>query len=251
MQGANYAHNLNDTNRAEFIKNFHKGRSMEKSTDRFENLGYTMALGGYQMFSKTGLLNDSTITLRADITLAGINAGALGDTTIFSADAAREYLRTVSERRRAERNAQLFGAWKKENEDFLAKKAEDPAVKKTSTNSGLLYEVLKEGKGPKPQLNDRVKVHYKGYLINDTVFDSSIERGEPAVFGLTQVIDGWTEGLQLMSVGSKYRFYIPQQLGYGDQQAGEVIKPFSTLIFEVELLGIEKPENVKDMLKRK
>lgn len=253
MQGANYAHNLNDTNRAEFIKNFHKGRSMEKSTDRFENLGYTMALGGYQMFSKTGLLNDSTITLRADITLAGINAGALGDTTIFSADAAREYLRAVSEKRRAERNAQLFGAWKKENEDFLAKKAEDPAVKKTSTNSGLLYEVLKEGKGPKPQLNDRVKVHYKGYLINDTVFDSSIERGEPAVFGLTQVIDGWTEGLQLMSVGSKYRFYIPQQLGYGDQQAGEVIKPFSTLIFEVELLGIEKqkPENVKDMLKRR
>ena len=133
----------------------------------------------------------------------------------------------------------------------MAKKAEDPAVKKTSTNSGLLYEVLKEGKGPKPQLNDRVKVHYKGYLINDTVFDSSIERGEPAVFGLTQAIDGWTEGLQLMSVGSKYRFYIPQQLGYGDQQAGEVIKPFSTLIFEVELLGIEKPENVKDMLKRK
>jgi len=237
MQGANYAHNLNDTNRAEFIKNFHKGRSMEKSTDRFENLGYTMALGGYQMFSKTGLLNDSTITLRAD--------------TIFSADAAREYLRAVSERRRAERNAQLFGAWKKENEDFLAKKAEDPAVKETSTNSGLLYEVLKEGKGPKPQLSDRVKVHYKGSLINDTVFDSSIERGEPAVFGLTQVIDGWTEGLQLMSVGSKYRFYIPQQLGYGDQQAGEVIKPFSTLIFEVELLGIEKPENVKDMLKRK
>ncbi len=242
MQGSGYKHNLNDSNRAAFIKNFHKGRAMEKSTERFENLGFSMAAAGYQMFSKTGILNDSTLTLKSDIVLAGINAGALGDTTIFTPDAARNYLRTISEKRRDEQNEKLFGAWKKENEEFLTKTAENKNIK--STGSGLLYEVIKEGKGAKPLVTDMIKVHYKGSLIDGTVFDSSIERGEPVTFNLGQVIQGWKEGLQLMPVGAKYRFYIPQQLGYGNQQAGEAIKPFSTLIFEVELINIEKPETI-------
>jgi FKBP-type peptidyl-prolyl cis-trans isomerase FklB len=95
------------------------------------------------------------------------------------------------------------------------------------------------GRGKKPAATDRVKVHYHGTLIDGTVFDSSVERGEPTSFGLNQVIAGWTEGLQLMPVGSKFRFYIPQELGYGSRNAGS-IPPYSTLIFEVELLGIEK-----------
>ncbi|MCY7295646.1 FKBP-type peptidyl-prolyl cis-trans isomerase [Alteromonas sp. a30] len=106
------------------------------------------------------------------------------------------------------------------------------------TDSGLQYEVLVEGDGEKPAETDTVKVHYHGTLIDGTVFDSSVERGQPATFPLNRVITGWTEGVQLMPVGSKYRFHIPSDLAYGDRLAGK-ITPFSTLIFEVELLSIE------------
>jgi FKBP-type peptidyl-prolyl cis-trans isomerase FklB len=130
-----------------------------------------------------------------------------------------------------------YGSVKEDGEKFLAENALKEGVK--VTESGLQYEVLKMARGKKPAATDRVKVHYHGTLIDGTVFDSSVERGEPTSFGLNQVIKGWTEGLQLMPVGSKFRFYIPQELGYGAQQAGS-IPPYSTLIFEVELLGIEK-----------
>lgn len=129
-----------------------------------------------------------------------------------------------------------YGNVKEEGEAFLAaNKMKDGVV---TTESGLQYEVMTEGKGAHPSATDRVKVHYHGTLIDGTVFDSSVERGEPIVFGLNQVIAGWTEGVQLMSVGSKYRFFIPQELGYGSRAAGS-IPPYSCLIFEVELLGIE------------
>jgi FKBP-type peptidyl-prolyl cis-trans isomerase FklB len=130
-----------------------------------------------------------------------------------------------------------FGDSRAAGEAFLAENAKKDGV--TTTSSGLQYEVIKMGKGKKPTAKNQVKVHYHGTLIDGTIFDSSVERGEPDIFPLAQVIPGWTEGLQLMPVGSKFKFYIPQQLGYGAQQAGQ-IPPYSTLIFEVELLGIEK-----------
>ncbi|MDR2853740.1 MAG: FKBP-type peptidyl-prolyl cis-trans isomerase [Prevotellaceae bacterium] len=110
------------------------------------------------------------------------------------------------------------------------------------TPSGLQYEVLVAAEGAKPTAADKVKVHYTGKLINGTVFDSSVERGEPITFGLSQVIKGWTEGLQLMSVGAKYRLYIPSELGYGERGAGAQIPPFATLIFDVELIDINPAE---------
>lgn len=122
------------------------------------------------------------------------------------------------------------------NEAFLTENAEREEV--TTLPSGLQYEILTEGTGATPTADDRVRVHYHGTLIDGTVFDSSVERGEPATFGVTQVITGWTEALQLMPVGSKWRLYIPHDLAYGSQDRGE-IKPFSTLIFDVELLEIE------------
>jgi FKBP-type peptidyl-prolyl cis-trans isomerase FklB len=108
-----------------------------------------------------------------------------------------------------------------------------------SLPSGLQYEILTEGNGPKPKATESVKCHYHGTLLDGTVFDSSVQRGEPAVFGVNQVIKGWVEALQLMSVGSKWKLFIPSNLAYGSQGAGNSIEPNSTLIFEVELLGIE------------
>jgi len=125
---------------------------------------------------------------------------------------------------------------KQAENEFLAENSKKPGV--TVTSSGLQYEVISEGKGRKPTASDTVRVHYEGALTNGTVFDSSYSRGEPIEFPLNGVIPGWTEGLQLMNVGSKYRLIIPSDLGYGSQGAGQQIPPFSTLIFEVELLDI-------------
>lgn len=121
---------------------------------------------------------------------------------------------------------------------FLADNGKKEGVKTTA--SGLQYEVIKQGEGPKPVATDKVNVHYHGTLLNGKVFDSSVERGEPITFGVQEVIKGWTEALQLMNVGSKYKLYIPSDLAYGDNGAGADIGPGETLVFEVELLKIEK-----------
>ena len=129
---------------------------------------------------------------------------------------------------------------KKEAADFLKENATRSGV--TTTASGLQYEVIEEGTGETPKATDRVKVDYHGTLLDGTVFDSSIERGNPAQFGVNQVIKGWQEGLQLMKEGAKYKFYIPSDLAYGDQGAGDKIAPGSMLIFEVTLIEIIRPE---------
>ena len=124
----------------------------------------------------------------------------------------------------------------KEGKEFLAANGERAEV--TTTASGLQYEVLQEGSGEKPTSSSKVTVHYTGKLLDGTVFDSSVERGQPATFGVTQVIGGWTEALQLMSPGAKYRLFIPYNLAYGERGAGQDIKPYATLIFDVELISI-------------
>jgi FKBP-type peptidyl-prolyl cis-trans isomerase len=134
--------------------------------------------------------------------------------------------------------ASKFEVYKAEGEAFLAENAKKEGVQTTA--SGLQYEIIEAGNGAKPVATDTVKVHYHGTLIDGTVFDSSVSRGMPATFGVHQVIKGWTEALQLMPVGSKYRLYIPQDLAYGAQpHPGGAIKPFMALIFDVELISIE------------
>lgn len=124
----------------------------------------------------------------------------------------------------------------KAGEDFLEQNKKREGVMTTAT--GLQYEVIKEGSGAKPKATDKVKCHYHGTLINGTIFDSSVQRGQPATFPLNMVIKGWTEALQLMSEGSKYRLFLHPSLAYGERQTGAVIGPNSTLIFDVELLEI-------------
>lgn len=121
-------------------------------------------------------------------------------------------------------------------EKFLAENAKKEGV--TTLPSGLQYEVINEGKGKKPSATDRVQCHYEGTLIDGTIFDSSIKRGEPAVFGVNQVIRGWVEALQLMQEGAKWRLYIPYDMAYGEHGAGEMIPPYSALIFDVELIKV-------------
>ncbi len=123
-----------------------------------------------------------------------------------------------------------------EGTDFLEENKKNPNI--ITLPSGLQYEIIKEGNGKKPKASERVKCHYEGTLINGTLFDSSIKRGEPAIFGVSQVIPGWVEALQLMNEGSKWRLFIPSELAYGAQGAGEMIPPHSTLIFEVELIEV-------------
>ena len=123
-----------------------------------------------------------------------------------------------------------------EGESFLRDNGKRPGI--ITTASGLQYEILEEGNGKHPKATDRVKCHYEGRLIDGTVFDSSIRRGEPAVFPLNGVISGWTEGVQLMAEGAKYRFYIPYQLAYGANGAGSSIPPYAALIFDIELIAV-------------
>ena len=137
----------------------------------------------------------------------------------------------------SELEQKIAGEAKAAGEAFLAENAKREGVK--VTESGLQYEVLEATIGQKPKATDKVRVHYEGTLIDGTVFDSSYKRGESITFGLNQVIKGWTEGLQLMSIGSKYKFYLPYQLAYGERGAGANIPPYAALIFTVELLGIE------------
>ena len=147
----------------------------------------------------------------------------------------QDYFARQEAKMNAER-AEKGKAAREEGEKYLAENAKKEGV--ITLPSGLQYQVLREGNGKKPSARDQVKCHYEGFLIDGTVFDSSVQRGEPATFGLQQVIAGWTEGLQLMQEGAKYRFFIPYRLAYGEGGAGQLIPPYAALIFDVELIEV-------------
>lgn len=213
----------------EFIANVNKGLKEKVRNPQIVNMGEQIGKN-IKAQEPEGLIGEPSLVTDFELIKQGFINGLYQHFDQFDARTAGAYIQATL-------NHIKFGDTREKGEQFLAENALKDGVK--VTESGLQYEVLKLGKGPKPSATDRVKVHYHGTLIDGTVFDSSVDRGEPIVFGLDQVIKGWTEGLQLMPVGSKFRFYIPQELGYGAQQAGS-IPPYSTLIFEVELLGIEK-----------
>lgn len=179
------------------------------------------------------LKNQNLTELDATVIAEAINDLMQGKTPRLSAEEANQIIHNHLE----EKRSAAFMANKTEGENFLASNKSKEGIQETAT--GLQYEILTEGDGQKPAATDVVSVHYHGTLIDGTVFDSSVQRGTPASFGVHQVIPGWTEALQLMNVGSKYRLYIPQNLAYGaNPHPGGPIQPFSTLIFDVELLAI-------------
>lgn len=184
-----------------------------------------------------GLMGDSSLTVDIKLIKQGLINGMKGSNIQMTAEEAQLYLNTTMQKLQEKRMQEQNGPNKAAGEVFLKENAKKAGV--VTTASGLQYEVIKKGTGALPTDSSRVKVHYHGTLIDGTVFDSSVDRGEPAVFGVNQVIKGWTEALKLMPVGSKYKLYIPQELAYGSQNMGN-IKPFSALIFDVELIGIEK-----------
>ena len=221
---------------ADFIQGFNEavaGMNDKRQKARIAGMQIAEQLTNRMLANVQRELTDAPDSIVTSLFYRGFTDVLSNDTTIFtmaSAEKLQQEKMQVNKKAKAKK-------LRKAGRDFLAENGKKPGI--ITTPSGLQYEVLKQGDGAVPQTTDKVKVHYEGRLIDGTVFDSSIKRGEPAVFGLNQVIKGWTEGLSLMPVGSKWRLYIPQELGYGDRQAGQ-IPPYSALIFDVELLGIEK-----------
>jgi len=212
--------------------------SSVKIKTKEDSLSYAFGIVNYNALQSDSLKLDPMIVAKAMVD------GEKGN-PVMSDETARGFImafvssrQAVQAAKKAEENKILFKDYIAENEAFLTKNKDKAGI--TVTPSGLQYEVIKMGTGERPNSDNTVKVHYTGTLIDGTEFDSSVKRNEPAQFPVSGVIAGWTEALQLMPVGSKFKLYIPQDLAYGSSQAGELIKPYSTLVFEVELLEILK-----------
>jgi FKBP-type peptidyl-prolyl cis-trans isomerase len=209
-----------------------------KLQSKEDSLSYAFGIVNYNALKTDSLILDPMIVAKAMVD------GKSGK-PLMADDIARAFIMGFINKRealkagkKAEQNKETFKEYIAQNEAFLATNKTKSGV--TTTASGLQYEVIKMGTGPIPTAQNTVKVHYVGTLIDGTEFDSSIKRKEPAQFPVSGVIPGWTEALQLMPVGSKFKLYLPQSIAYGANGAGDVIKPYSTLIFEVELLEIVK-----------
>ena len=180
---------------------------------------------------------DSTKTISLKNFMAGFIAGTVGKGGLMTVDSAQQVAQEMMRTIKAKNMEKEFGPNKKAGEDFLAKNAKAEGVK--VLEGGVQYKVLKEGNGALPKDTSRVRVHYEGKTLDGKVFDSSYKRGEPADFRANQVIKGWTEALTHMPAGSIWEVYIPQELAYGERQQGADIKPFSMLIFKIELLEVD------------
>lgn len=200
-----------------------------------DKLSYALGLGIGQQLKQMGLKDDLKIEDFAQSITDILNDNELKVSNAEAQALVNAYFQQMEDRMQKE-NAEKGKKALEEGRVFLENNGKRPEV--TTTKSGLQYEILKEGNGKHPKATDKVRCHYEGTLIDGTVFDSSYQRNEPAVFGLNQVITGWTEGVQLMGEGAKYRFYIPYLLAYGEGGAGASIPPYSTLIFDVELLEV-------------
>ena len=200
-----------------------------------DKLSYALGLGIGQQLAQMGAGADLNVDDFAQSIKDVLSGSELKVSHREAQQLVQDYFAKKEEAMNAER-AQQGKAAKAEGEKYLAENARKEGV--VTLPSGLQYQVLREGNGKKPSAKDSVKCHYEGFLIDGTVFDSSVQRGEPAVFGLQQVIAGWTEGLQLMQEGAKYRFFIPYRLAYGEGGAGQMIPPYAALIFDVELIEV-------------
>lgn len=208
-----------------------EGSKQVTLTTESDSLSYVLGMG------YADYLKSVPFDIDIDIVLAGVR-DHMADATIISAEDAGKVRNTLSRKVQQEQMAKMAEKNKTEAESYLSKNAARSEV--TTTASGLQYEVLTMGEGPKPKATDKVKVHYRGTLLDGKEFDSSYKRGKPTEFVLNQVIKGWTEGVQLMPVGSKFKFTIPSELAYGERGAGRDIGPGATLIFEIELVDIVK-----------
>ncbi len=198
-------------------------------TSKVDSASYAIGMQIGQNFAQQGL---DTI-MNIDLIIAGLKDQIAKEAKLDIAQTDKIVNDFFMEQQKAASSGKL-----KEGEDFLKENGKREGV--VTTASGLQYEVITMGTGPKPTVSSTVKTHYRGTLLNGTEFDSSYKRNEPISFPLNGVIKGWTEGLQLMPVGSKFKFYIPYNLAYGERGAGQLIGPYETLIFEVELISIEK-----------
>ena len=203
--------------------------TIAKLSNQTDSLSYSIGIMVASFYKQQGIttINDTLVN-------KAIKDKMSGDSTLLTEQQCNQVLMGFIEKAKADKAA----AAKKQGEAFLSSNKTKPGV--VTTASGLQYLVLKEGTGPKPTISDKVKCDYEGRLIDGTIFDSSIKQGKPIEFTVNGVIAGWTEALQLMNTGSKYRLFIPSNLAYGDQQMGSDIKPGSTLIFDVDLIEIVK-----------
>ncbi len=203
-------------------------------TKEFDRLSYALGLSMGHNFKGSGI-----DTINPQDFADGVAAVYYGAAPRLSYDEAKKIINeyfTALQKKQEEQAAAMADVNAKAGADFLLENGKRVEVKTTA--SGLQYEVLEEGEGAQPQPGDQVTVHYTGKLIDGTVFDSSVDRGEPATFGVTQVIPGWVEALQMMKAGAKWRLFIPSALAYGPQGAGGVIGPNQSLIFDVELIAV-------------
>ena len=200
-----------------------------------DKLSYALGLGIGRQLSQMGA-NDLNVADFAQAVKDMIDGKEPQVPAAEAQQIVEDFFQKQEEKQRAEAAEKYKGA-KSEGEKYLSENAKKEGV--VTLPSGLQYKVLKEGNGKSPKATDKVVCHYEGMLVDGTMFDSSIQRGEPATFPLNGVIAGWTEGLQLMKEGAKYRFFIPYQLGYGERGAGASIPPFAALVFDVELIEVK------------